>query len=86
MIGKEQKLIITRKQISYKEAVINLDTENINEDDVEWVGYMIIEALGVFLQDVRNVIDEEDKESYNEYVKDLFEEVKKVLIHKYDNA
>jgi len=35
MIGKEQKLIITRKQISYKEAVINLDTENINEDDVE---------------------------------------------------
>jgi len=47
---------------------------------------MIIEALGVFLQDVRNVIDEEDKESYNEYVKDLFEEVKKVLIHKYDNA
>lgn len=86
MIGKEQKLIITRKQISYKEAVINLDTENISEDDVEWVGYMIIEALGVFLQDVRNVITEQDKESYNEYVKDLFEEVKKVLIHKYDNA
>lgn len=86
MIGKEQKLIITRKQISYKDAVINLDTENISEDDVEWVGYMIIEALGVFLQDVRNVIDEEDKDSYNEYVKDLFEEVKKVLIHKYDNA
>lgn len=86
MIGKEQKLIITRKQISYKEAVINLDTENIEEDDVEWVGYMIIEALGVFLQDVRNVITEDDKESYNEYVKDLFEEVKKVLIHKYDNV
>ena len=86
MIGKEQKLIITRKQISYKEAVINLDTENIEEDDVEWVGYMIIEALGVFLQDVRNVITQEDKESYNEYVKDLFEEVKKVLIHKYDNV
>lgn len=86
MIGKEQKLIITRKQISYKEAVINLDTENIEEDDVEWVGYMIIEALGVFLQDVRNVITAEDKESYNEYVKDLFEEVKKVLIHKYDNV
>ena len=86
MIGKEQKLIITRKQISYKDAVINLDTENIEEDDVEWVGYMIIEALGVFLQDVRNVITQEDKESYNEYVKDLFEEVKKVLIHKYDNV
>jgi len=86
MIGKEQKLIITRKQISYKDAVINLDTENIEQDDVEWVGYMIIEALGVFLQDVRNVITAEDKESYNEYVKDLFEEVKKVLIHKYDNV
>jgi hypothetical protein len=42
--------------------------------------------MGVFLYDVRKVLQKEDIPLYNEYVQDLFEEMKKVLVTKYEDA
>jgi hypothetical protein len=58
----------------------------IDEEDIEGIWYLIVEALGVFLSDVRKVLQKEDIPLYNEYVQDLLGEMKKVLVTKYEDA
>jgi hypothetical protein len=83
---KKQKLIIHWEQITYKDATIKLEMDWIDPEDIEGIWYLLVEAMGVFLYDVRKVLQKEDIPLYNEYVQDLFEEMKKVLVTKYEDA
>lgn len=86
MIGKEQKLVISRTMEKYNKASIKLDSTNIDPDTPEIMGYLLVEAMGAFLSDVRKVLPKWQEKLYNEYVQDLYEEMKKVLIAKYEDG
>ena len=60
--------------------------DGMDEDSPENIGYLLVEAMGAFLSDVRKLLPEDQKSLYNEYVQDLHDEMKKVLIAKYDNV
>ena len=86
MIGKEQKLTISWIMESYNKASIKLDTDWIDPENTEVIGYLLVEAMGAFLSDIRKLLPNDQKSLYNEYVQDLHDEMKKVLIAKYDNV
>lgn len=86
MIGKDQKLIIHWRWETYNTSSIKLEMDGMDEDTPEAVGYLLVEALGHFLADIRKVLPSEQKSIYNEYVQDLHNEMEKVLIAKYEDV
>lgn len=52
-----------------------------NFDSIETPAFMLAEGIGNMLAEIRKLMPQEEKEAYNEMVRELIQEIEKSLIH-----